>query len=137
MLAIGAFDRHRRPDEREVEGLTQAELLVDARPPTGSGQGDGSHDLAELEGHWDQSIVLVHVRNGDHALASGSGDRSTGPKGNEGRDGVGGGDRPTAVAARGHTADRAVLLHAEADGAAPLVRLVVIVAAHVEADVAA
>ena len=50
---------------------------------------------------------------------------------------VGGGDGPAARAARRHQADVAVLLHAEADRPAPLVGLVVVVAARVDADVAA
>ena len=50
---------------------------------------------------------------------------------------VGRGDGPAARAPRRHQADVAVLLHAEADRPAPLVGLVVVVAARVDADVAA
>ena len=50
---------------------------------------------------------------------------------------VGRGHGPAARAARRHQADVAVLLHAEADRLPPLIGLVVVVAARVDADVAA
>ena len=59
-----------------------------------------------------------------------------GAEGPQDRRRVGGGDGPAARAAGRHQADVAVLLHAEADRPAPLVGLVVVVAARVDADVA-
>src|SRR6185436_9172868 len=94
-------------------------------------------DLVGTSGQVVHAVVAVQIVELDLALASGRAQYDAGAEREERGRGVGRGDREAARASRGDPAHLAVLLHAERDGLAPFERLIVVVAARVEAQVAA
>src|SRR5262249_6069734 len=83
------------------------------------------------------AVVLIERGGRNRPASVSASERDCGAERDEGGSRVGGGHGKAARARRGHPADRAVPLHAEADRLPPLVILVVIIAASVEAEVPA
>src|SRR5207245_9450666 len=83
------------------------------------------------------AVVVVEILQRDFALARRRDELYLGAEREQRRRAVGGRHGHAALARRGDPADRAVLLQAEVDRLAPFVVLVVVIAARIEAQVAA
>src|SRR2546427_2348039 len=130
-------ERHRDAQHREVEGAAPAQLEIGGAPAFRGRQHDVRQDLAGLLAQILDAVVLVEGADGNDALPLGADQPDLRAQAPEHGRRVGRGHRPAAVAAGGDEADLPVLLHAEVDGLPPLVGLVVVVAARVDAHVAA
>src|SRR3989442_1020690 len=82
-------------------------------------------------------VVVIEPRRGHDALAARADEHVVRAQGHHHRRHVGRADGPAARGRGRHPADVPVLLHAEVDRFAPLVRLIVVVAARVETEIAA
>ena len=124
-------------EDREVERAPPAALQVGRAPARVRGDVDLREDLVGALGQVHDPVVGEQRVERDRALALARRQRHARAEGQERRRRVGRGDGPAAGRAGSDPADSPVLLHAEVDRLAPLVGLIVVVAASVEAEVAA
>ena len=125
------------PEHREIERAAAAQLPVGALPAVGRNAHRGE-DLVRPARQVVDAVVLVEARRrGISRSPARRYERHLRAERDQRRRGVGRRDREAALARGRDPAGLAVLLHAEVDRLAPLVVLVVVVAARVEAEVAA
>src|SRR5439155_18940466 len=123
--------------DRKIERAATAEFLVRHAPAGVVCKVDARQDLVGTTRQIVDAVVAEEIASLDAALATGADQfQSRAQRNGDGR-GVGARDGPAAAAVGGDPADGAVLLHAEVDAFAPVVVLVVIRAARVQAQVAA
>src|SRR6185295_4308401 len=121
----------------KIERTSPPQLVVYGIPPIRSWKPHVHQDFIGLLGEIVDSIVLVEPACGDHTLTLGSHEPVFGTDRDHHRGDVRRADGPAARRRRRHPADVAVLLHAEVDRLPPLVALIVVVAARVEAKISA
>ena len=136
--AVGRGARRRgHPEQREIEGTAPAQLPVGAAPSLGFGQHDLGQDLVRLARDVVDAIVVVQARQLEFALARRRHQAHLRAQRDQGRRGIGRGHGEAALARGRDPAGRAFLLHAVTDRLAPFLVLVVVVAARVQAQIAA
>ncbi len=130
---------HRRhAEDGKVERVAQAQFAIRAaRVRVRRRNGDARHDIARTLGPRADAVVDVEILDRYLAFAGWSGQVDACPIGLQHRRGVGGVDRKAFGTASGDAADVAVFFHAVAQRFAPVEVLVVIIAARIDADVAA
>src|SRR6266571_3656402 len=124
-------------EHRKVERLAAAQLAVGRAPARRRREGDAGEDLVRALRQVIDPVAPVEIPRLDRARAFLRDQLDPRAVGAQDRGGVARGHGQADVAPGRDPADIAVALHAEVDGAAPLVVLVVVVAPRVEADVAA
>src|SRR2546425_8349466 len=133
------LDPRRDAEHREVERSAAAELVVHRIPAIRRREPYRGEDLVRLLRKGSDPVVVIEPRRRHDALAAGAGadEHVVRAECHHHRRDVGRADGPTAGGRWRHPADVPVLLHAEVDRLAPLVSLIVVIAARVEAEVPA
>src|SRR5262249_1322015 len=119
----------------KIERLAPAELAVGGAKARGGRQTDAGENLVVAFGQIVNTVAPVQRLGLEGALSLLRRRVEAGAVGAPDGGGVARRNRQTDFALGSDPADRTVALHAEVDGAAPLVVLIVIVAAGVQADV--
>src|SRR6266513_1862488 len=133
------LDPRRDAEHREVERSAAAELVVHRIPAIRRREPYLGEDLVRLLRKVIDPVVVIEPRRRHDALAArgGADEHVVRAECHHHRRHVGRADGPAARGRGRHPADVPVLLHAEVDRLAPLVRLIVVIAARVEAEVPA
>src|SRR3989442_1033181 len=131
------LDPCRDAQHREVERSAAAQLVVHRVPAIGRREPHCGEDLVRLLRKVIDAVVVIEPRRRHDALAAGADEHVVRAQRHHHWGYVGRADGPAPRRRGRHPADVPVLLHAEVDRFTPLVRLIVVVAARIEAEIAA
>src|SRR2546426_151630 len=131
------LDPCRDAQHREVERSAAAQLVVHRVPAIGGREPHCGEDLVRLLRKVIHAVVVIEPRRRHDALAAGADQHVVRAQRHHHSRHVGRADGPAPWRRGRDPADVPVLLHAEVDRFAPLVRLIVVIAARVEAEIAA